>query len=367
MNKIRVGVLFGGRSGEHEISILSASSIIQALDKTKYEIFPIGITQEGKWIYSEQMIEHLSQEKSDTEFYSVLLSPDPVVKGIFINTSEGWKKVEMDVLFPIIHGPFGEDGTLQGLFELADIAYVGAGVLASSIGMDKAIQKKIFLNEGLPIVEFISFKETEYHNSEEHYITEIYHKIHLPCFVKPVNLGSSVGITKATSLEELKESIRVAFEYDRKIIIEAAVQNVREFECGVLGNDELLVSGVGEIKPSNEFYDYNAKYIDGKSDTIIQSDITDELRKQIQDLALAAFRAIDCEGMARVDFLYDQKNKQLFLNEINTIPGFTTISMYPKLMEAAGIPFSELLDRLITLAIQRQNEKRKLKTSYTVK
>jgi D-alanine-D-alanine ligase len=367
--KIKVGVLFGGRSSEHEVSLVSATSVINSLDKEKYDVVMIGITREGRWLSSEnamkmlkdsRKIEYISNEK--------ILLPDPNQKGLVeISKKKSTFDENLDVIFPVLHGSFGEDGTIQGLLELANIPYIGAGVLASSVGMDKIIQKNLFLQAKLPITRFIWFYYKNYLQDIEGWIEKIEVKLDYPCFIKPANSGSSVGIYKAHDKEELKSFIDKAAKYDLKILVEKAVYHAREIECAVLGSNDPEASVLGEIVPSNEFYDYDAKYVDGKSECIIPAELSKEMTAQIQEIAIEAFKSIDCYGMARVDFFIDSKENEIYLNEVNTIPGFTSISMYPKLWEASGVSYPELLDRLIQLAIERHKEKSVLENTYKPK
>ena len=328
MKKIRVGVIRGGRSGEHEVSLRSAESILSAIDRDKYDVVPITITHEGRWD-------------------PFIISPDP-----------GAERV-VDVVFPIVHGTYGEDGTIQGLFELANLPYVGAGVMGSAVGMDKDVMKRLFRDAKLPIVEYWSVAKDNMHS----FLREKMNNLPFPVFVKPANLGSSVGITKAHCPEELPAALQTAAEYDRKIVIERGV-DAREIELSVLGNDEPTASVPGEILPSREFYDYNAKYVDNNSGLLIPAPLNDAHVKEAQALAIMAFKTLECSGMARVDLFLERPTGKFYINEINTLPGFTSISMYPKLWEASGIPYSQLIDRLITLAIERHAEKNKLKTKY---
>lgn len=366
-SKLKIGVLFGGRSAEHEVSIVSAASVINALDKSKYDVVPIGITKEGRWLSAVNVIQLLRDKSPIEQFPEHVLLPDPRKQSL-VNISGAFPQnaQKVDVIFPVIHGTFGEDGTIQGLFELADIPYVGAGVLGSAVGMDKVVAKQLLENAGIPVAKGISFLYTNYPLNEQQIIEDIERKLKYPCFVKPPNQGSSVGISKAHNRRELIAAIHLAGEYDRKILVEKAVAKPREIELSVMGNDEPLVSLPGEIIPSNEFYDYDAKYVDGKSDAHIPAKLPKALIKKLQQTALKAYTVLDCAGMARVDFLV-QKNGKIFLNEINTLPGFTSISMYPKLWEASGVPYSELLDRLIQYALQRHAAKKKLKTFYSPK
>lgn len=365
--KIKVGVLFGGRSAEHEVSLVSAASVINALDKNKYDILPIGITKEGRWLSEVNALQLLKEHAPLETLPEHVLLPDPRKQSL-VNISTAFPQAaqHIDVIFPVIHGTFGEDGTIQGLFELADIPYVGAGVLGSAVGMDKVIAKQLLQQANIPVVPGIAFLFSEYKQKSKQYIAAIEKKLRFPCFVKPPNQGSSVGISKAHNRKELIAAIELAGQYDRKILVEKAVRNLREIELSVLGNDEPIVSVPGEIIPSNEFYDYDAKYVDGKSTASIPAKLQKNIVKKIQQCAIEAYKVLDCAGMARADF-FVQKDGKFFLNEINTIPGFTSISMYPKLWEASGIRYAELLDRLIRLAIDLHNQKKQLKTFYTPK
>jgi D-alanine-D-alanine ligase len=364
--KLRVGIVFGGRSAEHEVSLVSAASVIEALDKEKYEIILIGITPEGRWVSSDNILRLLKEKTSGRRLTEFIITPDPTKRALVSINGTWWgaKRKPVDVLFPLVHGTYGEDGTLQGLFELADIPYVGAGVLGSAVGMDKVVQKQLLEHAGIPVAPGYGFLSSEFQKSPGKLVQAIEHRFRYPIFVKPANLGSSVGITKAHMRAELLEGIQLAGEYDRKILVEKGIENAREIECSVLGNDEPRASVPGEIIPSNEFYDYDAKYVDGKSTAIIPATMRQSMRKAIQRYAVQAFRVLGCEGMARVDFLLQRATNRIYLNEINTIPGFTPISMYPKLWAASGLPYPQLLDRLIELAIERHTAKRKLKTAY---
>ncbi len=368
--KLRVGVIFGGRSGEHEVSLASAQSVIAALDKTKYEVIPIGITKEGKWIAFGDPIQALKSGVFEGNVHVALLG-DPTQKALVnleaFEQSLSVKPIklqELDVVFPVLHGPYGEDGTLQGLLELAGIPYVGAGVLASAVGMDKPTMKAVFMAHGLPVVKHIVIKRKHWERDPYPIVEQIESEIGYPCFVKPANLGSSVGVSKAKNRAELEKALNLAARYDRKMLVEVAV-DAREIECSVLGNDDPIASVLGEVVPHREFYDYKAKYIPGESDLIIPAPVPPDLAHYIRELAIKAFLAIDCAGMARVDFFLDRNTGQVYVNEINTIPGFTITSMYPKMWEASGIPYPELLDRLIELALERFADKSRCKTSYT--
>lgn len=360
--KIKVGVIFGGRSGEHEVSLVSADSVMKSLDKNKYEVIPIGITKEGKWLATGDPMQAL-KEKNVENTKVVQPIADPTAPG-FIKTNEEFIKIK--VAFPVLHGTYGEDGKIQGLLELANIPYIGAEVVGSAVGMDKIISKQLFKDICLKIVDYISFLKSEWQESRENILRRIEKELNYPMFVKPVNLGSSVGISKARSQEELINGIVEAAEFDRKIIVEQGLENIREIECSVLGNDKPKASVPGEVIASNEFYDYDAKYVDGKSEIIIPAKLEESVVEKIKQMAVDAFRVLDLAGMARVDFLVTEQN-EIYINEVNTIPGFTSISMYPKLWEASGLPYSQLLDELIKLAMERHREKNKLLTSFTPK
>lgn len=365
--KLRVGVILGGRSGEHEVSLVSARSVMNAMDKTKYEPIPIGITKEGRWIAGGDPVAALKGLPSEDTHHTALLG-DPTQRGLVpsdaMHVVERAASIELDVVFPVLHGPYGEDGTVQGLLELADIPYVGAGVLGSALGMDKAVMKDVFRAHGLPVVRYRVYKRRDLDRDQKRIEDCIEQELGYPCFVKPANLGSSVGVSKVHDRTELGPALQLAASYDRKIVVEQGI-NAREIECSVLGNDEPEASVLGEIIPCNEFYDYNAKYIDDRSELVIPAPLPDDLAQHIRQLAIRAFLALDCAGMARVDFLLDRDTLDVYVNEINTIPGFTAISMYPKLWEASGLPYPALIDRLIELALERHEEKRRTRTSYT--
>jgi D-alanine-D-alanine ligase len=368
--KIRVAVLFGGRSGEHEVSINSAASVIAALDKEKYEVVPVAITKEGAWLFNADLAEAGLKGSFGNKSIAGTLLADPKKKGFALfNKKEGVLSIieeQVEVIIPILHGTYGEDGTVQGLLELSNIPYVGAGVLASALGMDKVVMKSVFAQHGLPQTDFIMVLRRDVEENLQRVVTETEEALGYPCFVKPANLGSSVGISKAKNRDQLAVALREAARYDRKLIIEKGI-DAREIEVSVLGNDAPEASLPGEIIPSNEFYDYEAKYVDGKSQLIIPADLPPETVQEVRRLAVAAFKAIDCSGMARVDFFLTRDTGEVLVNEINTIPGFTRFSMYPKLWEASGLPYSRLLDRLIELAIERHADKNKSETTYTMK
>jgi D-alanine-D-alanine ligase len=363
--RLRVGILFGGRSGEHEVSLNSAASILKALDPAKYEVVPIGITREGRWLVGSS---------ADRILPAVLQSGKPVTasvdptgpKLIPLNSTlakTGAGGLGIDVIFPVLHGTFGEDGTVQGLLELAGIPYVGAGVLGSAVGMDKDVMKRLFRDAGLPVVPWLMFLRGEWKEDAVRVRRAIRNKFPFPLFVKPANLGSSVGISKVHSARELDPAMDLAAQYDRKILVETGVDG-REIECSVLGNDRPEASLPGEVIPVNEFYDYEAKYVKEGSELIIPARLTPRQTRQVQELAIRAFQAADCAGMARVDLLLESKTGSFLVNEINTIPGFTTISMYPKLWEASGVSYAQLVDRLIELALERHREKAQTRYTY---
>ncbi len=368
--KIRIGLIFGGRSGEHEVSLASAESVMANLDRDKYEVVPIGITKEGSWLLGMEPRALLAAEQSASHDASledttaVTLTGDPRLHRLISveNGEELGSRGALDVVFPVLHGTYGEDGALQGLLEMANVPYIGCGVLGSALGMDKEKMKMVFLSVGLPIVDYLVYRRNEWERSPENILDTVEQRMDYPCFVKPVNLGSSVGVNKARSRAELEHAINVAAEYDRKIIIERGI-NCREAECGVLGNDEPIASVVGEIVSSNEFYDYRAKYIDGKSQTIIPANIPPTIAEEIRRQAVQAFLALDLSGLARVDFFIERETGQVYINEVNTLPGFTSISMYPKLWEASGLSYDQLLDRLIELAIERHADRQRNRTS----
>ncbi|KXG76201.1 D-alanine--D-alanine ligase [Thermotalea metallivorans] len=367
--KLNVAVVFGGKSGEHEVSLMSATSVIRAMDKEKYNIIPLGITKKGNWMLYNGPIEKI--ESGEWEGISNKLLKENPEDHIFSVVPTGGEKLEIsqecipknlgeqiDVVFPVLHGPYGEDGTIQGLLEMANIPYVGAGVLASALGMDKVYTKKIFEMAGLPLGRYMVVMRKKWRESPEAYAVLIEENFQYPIFVKPANLGSSVGISKAHDRQELIRGIEEAAKYDRKILIEEFI-NSREMECAVLGNDAPIASVVGEIIPSHEFYDYEAKYFDdGKSKLVIPADLPEDKAAEIRAMAIKAYKAIDCTGLARVDFFLEKDTMKVYINEINTMPGFTKYSMYPLLWAATGIPYDELIDRLIQLAIERFEDKR---------
>jgi len=391
MKKLRVGILFGGRSGEHEVSLLSAASVLKAIDKDKYDVVPIGITKDGRWLTATDA-ENLLQGKLIPEARNlragdpettqaaavlargeaVVVPPEPVRRegGLVpfqtdaaLTRRASDRAINVDVIFPVLHGTFGEDGTIQGLLELADIAYVGAGVLGSAAGMDKDVMKSLLVAAGIPIVKHVTVLRSAWEKDSKKVRKIVESKLRYPVFVKPANLGSSVGISKAHDRKELGPAIEEAAKFDRKIVIEQGVggrkNKAREIECSVLGNDEPVASVPGEIVPVKEFYDYNAKYLDEGSELIIPAKLTKAETKKVQELAVRCFRAVDCSGLARVDFLMDPLTRKIFLNEINTMPGFTAISMYPKLWAASGVAYPNLIDKLIQYGLERHQDKKR--------
>ena len=359
--KLKIGVLFGGKSTEHEVSLQSARNVIKALSKIKYEVVPIGIDKEGKWMLQNRANYLLNENnpklvKLNKSNREVVLSAES--SGALINVSNGGSSSKIDVFFPVLHGPFGEDGSIQGLLKVAGVPYVGAGILGSAVGMDKDVMKRLLRDAEISIPEFIVCKKANVPT-----FLEVKKKLGLPFFVKPANTGSSVGISKVKNKAGWNEALKNAFCFDSKIIIEEHIEG-REIECSVLGNDHPIASLPGEVVVNSEFYSYEAKYIDENGATIEApaKNLSKDTIKKIQQLAIKVFQTLNCEGMGRVDFFL-KKNGQVLVNEINTIPGFTNISMYPKLWTASGIPQPELLDKLIKLAIERFNKENKLKTS----
>jgi D-alanine-D-alanine ligase len=367
MSRIRVGLIFGGRSSEHSVSLMSAEGVMAAINRDKYEVVPIGITQEGRWIVTNDPMRLLASGSTQDIPPSGLLAEAASHELVVLEERDKAMTAvpigQVDVIFPILHGPYGEDGTLQGLLEIAGIAYVGAGVTASAVGMDKVLFKDIARSHGLPVAPYLPITRKAWEQQPEQVLAAVEAEIGYPCFVKPANLGSSVGISKAHDRPELRAALKEAARYDRKVLVEVAI-DAREIEVSVLGNDEPIASVPGEIVPGNEFYDYAAKYLDGTSALLIPAPIPDETALEIRRMAVRAFLVVDCAGMARADFLLDRQTGAVYINEINTIPGFTPISMYPKLWEATGISYSELIDRLIELALERHQDKTRSATSY---
>jgi D-alanine-D-alanine ligase len=347
--KLHVAVIFGGRSGEHEVSLMSARSVLSVLDPAKYEVTQIGITHEGAWLIGEDVIGKFESGKLEG-LQPFVMTPDPS------NVTRHTSRV-IDVFFPVLHGTFGEDGTIQGLFELADVAYVGAGVVGSSVGMDKGIFKDVMIANQIPIVDTMVVSRAEIEMDMASVIEQAEKIGAYPLFTKPANLGSSVGVTKCNSRSDLQEGLMEAASFDRRVLVQKGIRNPREVEVSVLGNSEPVASVPGEILPSREFYSYESKYIDGTSGLLIPAPLPTETAELIREYAVRAYKAIDCAGMARVDFFVEKDTDSIYLNELNTIPGFTRISMYPKLWEASGLPYAKLVDRLIELAMERKAER----------
>jgi D-alanine-D-alanine ligase len=365
--RLRVGILFGGRSGEHEVSLASAASVIRALDAEKYEAVPVGITKDGRWLVGPAAL-RMAEPKALPELLKtgerVVLPPDPSASTLVPlgNTGGAQPSVKVDVIFPVLHGTFGEDGTVQGLLDLAGVPYVGAGVLGSAVGMDKDVQKRLFRDAKIPIVDYLSIPRHEWETNRAKVLVAIKKKFKFPVFVKPATLGSSVGMTRVNAAAELPGAMDLAAEFALKIIVERAIRG-REIEVAVLGNDEPKASVPGEIIPHREYYDYAAKYLESGSQIEIPAKLAKKQIAQFQEYAVRGYRSIECAGMARVDFFLERGTNKLFLNEINTIPGFTSISMYPKMWEASGIPYTELISRLIELALEQHAEKSRTKYS----
>ena len=360
-HKIRVGVVFGGRSGEHEVSLASARSIMTVMDRDKYDIVPIGIARDGRWLTNGDPMTALA----GGEQTATLSDPqDPTAGRELVPGATGGRFPPLDVIFPVLHGPYGEDGTVQGLLELAGVPYVGCGVLASSLAMDKIASKEVFIARGLPVAPYRAIKRKQWEADRATVTADLETTLGYPMFVKPANLGSSIGVGQARDRDELETALADAARYDRKLLVEAAVPNAREIECSVLGNDDPLASAPGEVVPSNEFYDYAAKYLDGRSELRIPAPISAALTAQVRELAVQAFLALDGAGLARVDFLLNDLTGKLYLNEVNTMPGFTSISMYPRLWAASGISYDELITRLIDLALERHADRERSENAY---
>ena len=379
MARLRIGILYGGRSGEHEVSLASAAAVIRHLDPATYDPVPILVGKDGRWTLPTQpptVIEAADViQQARLKTGPAVPSDEPPARlsdPLALVEAPGGphepplvRGLQLDVVFPLLHGPYGEDGTVQGLLELANVPYVGAGVLASAVSMDKAVMKVVFAASHLPQVDYRVFHRVEWVREAERLRAMIVTELGFPVFVKPANLGSSVGISKVNSADGLEPAINLAAEFDRKVVVEAAVPHAREIECAVLGNDRPVTSVPGEIVPSGEFYDYDAKYLDAGSELRIPAPLTPDQVAEIQRLAVAAFTAVDCSGMARIDFLVNGETEDVFVNEINTIPGFTTISMYAKLWAASGVDYADVLNRLVELALERHREKNALRTSIT--
>jgi len=390
--KIRIGILYGGKSGEHQVSITTAYSVIRSFDFSKYEVVPFYITQQGEWrsagmltapVEDKQLLiieetavgragsalDDVFGSAADVPLFGqgvgqVTVSVSALADGKHVN-GESANEAALDLVLPLLHGTFGEDGTVQGLLEMANVPYVGAGVLASAVGMDKVMMKKLFAAAGLPQCVYRHFTRTDWLKNRDEHVLEIEVSLGYPCFVKPANLGSSVGISKASNQAELLDAVEFAFRYDRKVVVEEFV-DAREIEVGILGNDEPRASVCGEIVSSNDFYDYHAKYIDGKSAMVIPAQLPAALSEQIRSMAVQAFQAIDGSGLSRVDFFLRKEDNELLINEINTMPGFTPYSMYPLLWKETGVSYSELLDELIGLALERHVAKQQIDYGFEV-
>lgn len=374
--KIRVGLVYGGKSGEHEVSLQTALAVIRAFDHTKYEIIPFYITKQGEWragaalpgpVERPELLTFEPEGKAAVSSVAAVPPQGHALQPLFGSGGRAGdpEGTPLDVVFPLLHGTYGEDGTIQGLLEMANLPYVGAGVLASAVGMDKVMMKKMFAQENLPQCVFRYFTKRQWDAERDYHLLEIETALGYPCFVKPANLGSSVGISKAKNRDQLVAAIDEAFQYDRKVIVEEFV-DAREVELSVLGNEDPIVSVPGEVVSSNEFYDYRAKYIDGKSAMIIPAELPEETVEELRQLAVRAFRAIEGSGLSRVDFFVRRADGKVFINEINTMPGFTPYSMYPLLWKESGKSYGELLNELVRLAIERHEDKQKLKYSFEV-
>ncbi len=370
MSEKKIAVIFGGRSGEHVVSLRSAAFIMEALKRNNYEVFPVGITREGTWIAGGDPWKALKEDQPPGDCYKTALITDPVSPGFLLWEEKSCTRKEIisfqevDIAFPVLHGPFGEDGTIQGMFEMANLPYVGPGVLASSVGMDKVVMKEVFLQRNLPVGNYLYFMNEEWLKNRDFWVGMVVDEIKFPCFIKPANLGSSVGISKVYNVEQFAKGVEEALTYDEKIIVEANIPG-REIECSVLGDLKISASLPGEIIPNNDYYDYKAKYIDDRSELIIPARLNSGLKEEIQRLAIEAFKSIYGSGMARVDFFVNSDN-EIIINEINTIPGFTSISMYPKLWDASGTPYNELIDQLVQIALNRHERRNRLKSSPPV-
>jgi len=359
--KLRIAILFGGRSGEHEVSLNSAASVIAALDPARYDVVPIGITKTGRWLAGSSAQKLLPDVLRDGQ--RVTLGADPTIGALVPLDKNESAALHVDVVFPVLHGTYGEDGTVQGLLELADLPYVGSGVIGSAVGMDKDMQKRLFLQAKLPVADFLAIQRARWEREPQKVRREIEKKFRYPVFVKPATLGSSVGMTKAHNCAELEKALNFAAEFAQKLVIEKTIRG-REIELSVLGNEQARASIPGEIVPHREFYDYEAKYLEVGTRLIIPAKLSKSQIKRFQQLAVRAFHAVEALGLARVDFFLEHRTGRIFLNEINTIPGFTSISMYPKLWEASGLSYRALLDELIELALAQHREKQR--TKFTI-
>jgi len=362
--KLKIAVLFGGRSGEHEVSLMSARSVLSVLDPEHYEVTQVGITKEGRWFTGTDAIGALENGKTDG-LERVIMSPDPSESGLYVLRDAQYVKLtDIDVFFPVMHGTYSEDGTMQGFLEMADVAFVGPGVVGASVGMDKGIFKDVMVANEIPVVDTMIVLRREIEQDMESVIRRAEAMSDYPLFTKPANLGSSVGVSKCNNRSDLQEGLMEAAAYDRRVLIQHGVKNVREIEVSVLGNDDPQASVPGEVLPSREFYSYESKYVDGTSGLLIPAPLPHETVELIREIAVRAYKAIDGAGLARVDFMIDKDTNAIYLNEVNTIPGFTKISMYPKLWDATGLPYAKLVDRLIELALERKAERDRTKHDY---
>lgn len=363
-NKLKLGIIYGGRSGEHEVSLMSARSVLSVINREIYHVIEIGITRQGQWLIGPDLWNKLQHEKLD-DLTPAYFLPMPQKPGIYIKKDgELVLHSPLDIVFPVMHGTYSEDGTLQGLLELADIAYVGAGVLGSAVCMDKGLFKDIMVANAIPILPYRVFTRTQIEDDIDACLETAETIADYPLFTKPANLGSSVGISKCTHRSDLLEGFMEAARYDRRIVVEKGVQNAREIEVSVLGNDLPVASVPGEIVPKDIFYTYAEKYINDTAELLVSADLPDETTARVQALAVKAYQATDCAGMARIDFLIDRDTNELYLNEINTIPGFTKISMFPKLWEASGLPYPALIEKLFDLALERKAQRDKIEREY---
>lgn len=364
VNKIKLGILYGGRSGEHEVSLMSARSVLSVIDHNKFEVIEIGITRQGLWLVGEDLWSKLQNEEYD-DLTPAYLLPIPKNPGIYVRKgTELVLRTALDVIFPVMHGTYSEDGTLQGLLELADVAYVGAGVLGSSVCMDKGLFKDVVAGHQLPVLPYRVFNRAQIEEDIETCLALAESIAEYPLFTKPANLGSSVGISKCNNRSDLLEGLREAARYDRRIVVEKGIQNAREIEVSVLGNNNPVASVPGEIIPRDIFYTYKEKYINDTAELLVPAELTAEETTQVQELAIKAYQATDCAGMARIDFLIDDDTNELYLSEINTIPGFTKISMYPKLWEASGLAYPALINKLIELALERKTQRDQIEREF---
>jgi D-alanine-D-alanine ligase len=362
--KLKIAVLFGGRSGEHDVSLMSARSVLSVLEPARYEVTQVGITRDGRWYTGPDTIDALEKGKTDG-LEQVILSPDPSELGLYVlRDSQYTRLTDIDVFFPVMHGTYSEDGTMQGLLEMADVAYVGAGVVGAAVGMDKGVFKDVMVANDILVVDTLVVLRREIEQDMEAVIRKAEELSAYPLFTKPANLGSSVGVTKCNNRSDLQEGLIEAASFDRRVLIQRGIKNVREIEVSVLGNDDPQASVPGEVQPSREFYSYESKYVDGTSVLLIPAPLPPETTELIRQIAVRAYKAIDCAGMARVDFFVEKDTNAIYLNEVNTIPGFTKISMYPKLWDASGLPYAKLVDRLIELALERKAERDRTKHEF---